>query len=329
MASCVQGVSCGNTHSRVNSLSLWGNCKNCARNTSLIVKPKANGSSFGASLSNLTALTQLTFVNIQVRFRFSIPHAIFTLTNLVSLLLTDSQFSGPTIPADVGKLVKLTELFLTGNRFPGGLPDSIGNLKNLNSLSLENNQMTSIGSTRITLLKELDYVDLAHNKLSGPIPKWLGRITLTGAANGALNLMFNQFTGSFPGELCNIKPKLLGLWLDYNKLSGPIPAAIGNCTQLWTLSVVDNELSGPLPHELGNLKNLQNFFVPNNQLTGPLPKELGNLDNFNQMDISHNKITGAIPSNYGRTFEPDFDTVDFTYNMLTSNEKLWTHLDVP
>jgi hypothetical protein len=47
------------------------------------------------------------------------------------------------------------------------------------------------------------------------------------------------------------------------------------------------------------------------------------------MDISHNKITGAIPSNYGRTFEPDFDTVDFTYNMLTGNEKLWTHLDVP
>ncbi|CAM6054739.1 unnamed protein product [Sphagnum tenellum] len=179
---------------------------NCARNNSLIVKPKVNGSSFGASLSNLTALTQLTFVNVQIRFRFSIPHAIFTLTNLVNLLLTDCQFSGPIIPADVGKLVKLTELFLTGNRFPGGLPDSIGNLKNLNSLALENNQMTSIGSTRITLLKELDYVDLAHNKLSGPIPKWLGGITLTGAANGALNLMFNQFTGSFPGELCNIKP---------------------------------------------------------------------------------------------------------------------------
>jgi hypothetical protein len=39
--------------------------------------------------------------------------------------------------------------------------------------------------------------------------------------------------------------------------------------------------------------------------------------------------TNAIPSNYGRTFEPDFDTVDFTYNMLTRNEKLWTHLDVP
>jgi Leucine-rich repeat (LRR) protein len=92
---------------------------------------------------------------------------------------------------------------------------------------------------------------------------------------------------------------------------------------------VDNELSGPLPHELGNLKNLQNLFVSNNQLTGPLPKELGNLHNFNQINISHNKITGAIPSNYGRTFDPDFDIVDFTYNMLTGNEKLWTHLDVP
>ncbi len=107
--------------------------------------------------------------------------------------------------------------------------------------------MTSIGSTRITLLKELYYVDLAHNKLSGPIPKWLGGITLTGAANGALNLMFNQFTGSILGELCNIKPKLLKLFLNDNKLNGPIPAAIGNCTQLCTLAVGDNKLSGPLP----------------------------------------------------------------------------------
>ncbi|KAH8963293.1 hypothetical protein BDL97_04G000800 [Sphagnum fallax] len=311
------GVFCDRTHSRVGSLFVNANCRNCIGNGKLIVDPKVNGASFAASLSNLTALTQLSFNNVQIRFRFSIPPAIYTLTNLVSLSLTDCQFSGPSIPADVGKLVKLTELTLDGNRFPGGLPDSIGNLKNLNILHLENNQMTSIGSTRITLLKKLDQLVLNYNKLSGPIPKWLGGITLTGVQYGELNLHDNQFTGYIPGELCNIKPKLLTLGLNNNKLNGPIPAAIGNCAQLRTLFVGDNKLSGSLPHELGKLKNFQELFAANNQLAGPLPKELGDLPNFNQMDIGHNKITGPIPSNYG-PFSPDIpDPVDFTNNKLT------------
>ncbi|KAH8963294.1 hypothetical protein BDL97_04G000900 [Sphagnum fallax] len=139
------GVTCDNTHSRANSLNLWATCRNCVRNSSLIVDPKIDGSNFVASLSGLTALTQLSFANLQIRFRFSIPPAI-TLTNLVSLSLSGCQFSGPSIPAEVGNIVKLTDLSINGNQFPGGLPDSIGNLKNLNSLYLANNQMKSIGS---------------------------------------------------------------------------------------------------------------------------------------------------------------------------------------
>ncbi len=192
LASCGQGVTCDNTHSRANSLNLWATCRNCVRNSSLIVDPKMDGSNFVASLSGLTALTQLSFANLQIRFRFSIPPAI-TLTNLVSLSLSGCQFSGPSIPAEVGNIVKLTDLSINGNQFPGGLPDSIGNLKNLSSLYLANNQMKSIGSTRITLLKKLDYLHLGYNKISGPIPKWLGGITLTGVLSGEPDLIFNQF----------------------------------------------------------------------------------------------------------------------------------------
>ncbi len=173
----------------------------------------------------------------------------------MSLSLSGCQLSGPSIPAEVRNLIKLTNLWINGNQFPGGLPDSIGNLKNLNSLYLANNQMKSIGSTRITLLKKLDYLDLDYNKISGPIPNWLGGITLTGVLSGELGLSFNQFTGSIPRELCNIKPVLFILFLENNKLNGPIPAAISNCTQLQILDVGYNKLSGPLPHELGKLKS--------------------------------------------------------------------------
>ncbi len=265
-------------------------------------------------------MTQLSFTNLQIRFRFSVPPAIFTLTNLVSLSLSGCQFSGPSIPAEVRNLIKLTNLWINGNQFPGGLPDSIGNLKDLNSLYLANKQMKSIGSTRITLLKKLDYLHLGYNKISGPIPMWLGGITLTGVLSGELGLSFNQFTGSIPLELCNIKPALFIFFLENNKLNGPIPAAIGNCTQLQILDVAYNKLSGPLPHELGKLKNLQKLFAGNNQLTGPLPKELGNLRNLEEIDISHNKIAGPIPSTYGGTFYLSLDGLDFTNNMLTGIE---------
>jgi hypothetical protein len=79
--------------------------------------------------------------------------------------------------------------------------------------------MESIGSTRITLLKKFDYLDLGYNKISGPIPKWLGGITLTRVLSGELGL---SLTGSIPRELCNIKPALFILFLENNKLNEPI-----------------------------------------------------------------------------------------------------------
>ena len=72
-------------------------------------------------------------------------------------------------------------------------------------MALGRNQMTTIGSQKITLLKKLDKLDLSYNKLTGPIPKWLAGITLTGANYGELDLDHNQFSGPIPGELCNIK----------------------------------------------------------------------------------------------------------------------------
>ncbi len=117
LASCVQGVTADNTQSRVNSLNLRANCRNRVRNSSLIVDPKVDGSNFGVSLSGLTALTQLSFTNLQIRFRFSIPPAIFTLTNLVSLSLSGCQFSGPSIPAEVRNLIKLTNLSINATSF--------------------------------------------------------------------------------------------------------------------------------------------------------------------------------------------------------------------
>jgi Leucine-rich repeat (LRR) protein len=54
-----------------------------------------------------------------------------------------------------------------------------------------------------------------------------------------------------------------------NLLSGQLPPAVGDLTNLALLSLDGNLLSGPLPAELGNLANLQSLVLNNNRLSGP------------------------------------------------------------
>lgn len=146
----------------------------------------------------------------------------------------------------------------------------------------------------------------------------MASITLIGAQYGELDLDYNQFSGPIPRELCNIKPGLHVIQLTGNKLFGPIPASIGNCTQLQALYVGENALSRPLPHTFVKLKNLS-LYANHNQIIGPLLVELGDLPNFKEINLDHNKLTGPIPSNYG-PYTTNFPLVGlFTNNMLISD----------
>ena len=67
--------------------------------------------------------------------------------------------------------------------------------------------------------------------------------------------------------------------------SGPVTGWFGVNTDLTTdeprrvrgVSLINNRLSGPLPAELGNLTELENLGLERNRLTGTIPAELGNL----------------------------------------------------
>jgi len=47
------------------------------------------------------------------------------------------------IPAEIGSLVDLSELYLRANKIYGVIPDEMGNLKNLRKLNLGQNQLNS------------------------------------------------------------------------------------------------------------------------------------------------------------------------------------------
>ena len=117
--------------------------------------------------------------------------------------------------------------------------------------------------------------------------------------------------------------KVLSLSLNYNNLSGLIPASIGDFPYIEFLSLIGNQLDSSIPLEIGqlttlkrlylgsnsfsgsfigsieNLINLEDLNLSGNQLSGNIPSELGNLTSLTKIFLSANDFTGSIPSSLG------------------------------
>lgn len=94
----------------------------------------------------------------------------------------------------------------------GALPFQIGNLQNLEILSLGNNSFS--GSIPPPIFN-----------ISTALMIWLG---------------FNQLSGQLPSTAGLGLPKLEGLYLELNELSGPIPTFISNASNLIFLQLTNN-----------------------------------------------------------------------------------------
>lgn len=256
----------------------------------------------GAPLGGLTELTELFIQRVAFRFAHPIPPQLSDLLKLTSLTLFECEFIGE-IPASFGNLVRLNALVILNNRLSGpAIPDTFGNLQSLNTLSLANNGLTSLGSQKLTLLKNLQSVDLEDNKISGAIPPWLGGLTFSSTITATLKLSGNPFTGPIPDELCNISG-LMSLYIANTGVTA-LPARIGNCQSLKVLYLVNNKLRGSLPPGMGLLRNLETLAIGSddknfNRMSGPLLPALGNLPKLNDFDIANNDFSGRIPTTYG------------------------------
>ena len=218
-----------------------------------------------------------------------IPAEIGDLESLQDLWLFGNQLSGP-IPAELGNLTNLEDLLLFDNQLSGPLPAEIGKLENLQTMWLYNNELSGSIPGEIGDLENLQSIDLSNNQLIGEIPGEIGKL----AGLEDLWLSRNWLNGSIPaalGDLANLE----ALLLDSNQLTGELPAELGNLANLQDLWVSGNQLSGAIPVEIGGLANLQTLLLDGNGLTGGLPTELGNLDNLHDLWVSGNPLSGEIP----------------------------------
>ena len=204
------------------------------------------------------------------------------LTNLTILDLSYNQLSGP-IP-DLSALTNLRNLFLSDNQLTGSIPDLVA-LTKLTTLDLGFNQLTG-SFPGLSAPTDLTSLSLGSNQLSGPLPDLSALTSLTD-----LDLTSNQFTGSIPD--LSVLSNLGELYLGSNQFSGSIPD-LGTLTNLTWLDLSHNDLTG-LPQNLGALTNLRWLSLSYNQLTGSIP-DLSPLTNLTWLDLGHNQLTGSIPN---------------------------------
>ena len=192
--------------------------------------------------------------------------------------LTRNTLTGQ-IPAELGDLDRLEELWLTGNDLSGAIPAELGSLASLEVLSL------------------------AVNGLSGSIPVALGNLT----SLEQLNLNDNRLSSSIPPGLGNLF-NLVDVSLDDNALSGSIPDSLGNLNRLRWLNLARNQLTGAIPEGLWNLVQLESLYLGGNAaLSGVLPLDLMSLSRLGSLDISNTGLCGPDDDD----FEAWTATIDF------------------
>jgi Leucine-rich repeat (LRR) protein len=108
-----------------------------------------------------------------------------------------------------------------------------------------------------------------------------------------LHLSFNKISGPLPEALGACRA-LKNLWLKGNKLTGPIPDSVAQLPELEYLDVHANSLSGPLP-TIWNTPKLEIFRGEDNGITGALPEQLFQQPNLEQVFLHSNKLTGPLP----------------------------------
>ncbi|XP_022981273.1 probable leucine-rich repeat receptor-like serine/threonine-protein kinase At3g14840 isoform X2 [Cucurbita maxima] len=143
---------------------------------------------------------------------------------------------------------------------------------------------------RLPFLQELD---LTRNYLNGSIPEEWGSTNLL-----IISLLGNRLTGSIPAAIGNIST-LVDLVLEMNHFSGRLPPQLGNLLSLSRLLLTSNNFSGELPSSLARIASLTDFRVSDNHFTGPIPNFIQNWTNLTKIVIQASGLSGPIPSEIG------------------------------
>lgn len=221
-----------------------------------------------ANINNAPSLLILHAKNLKLQI---FPEEIVALNNLQTLFLSNNQF-GSAIP-DLSSFSELKFFQCDRCDLMGGIPQWFGDLV------------------------KLEYLSLAGNMLTGPIPSSLTQLT----SLVSLNLSDQTprgggLSGKVP-SFSNLR-SLKELYLNKNILTGSIPADFmkGVYGMSVAIDLRNNKISGSIPDVLGTSFDVINFLLAGNQITG-IPESICNITSgWNGGDIKKYGCDGFLCS---------------------------------
>ncbi|KAL3848763.1 hypothetical protein ACJIZ3_010645 [Penstemon smallii] len=217
-----------------------------------------------------------------------------------------------TIAKEIGNLSFLKYLRISNNSFNGVIPDEIGNLRRLRWVRMSHNQLSGEIPLSFGFLTNLEWLSIEYNHMTGTIPWSIFNIS----SLQTIGFTGNQLYGNLPNDMCYHLPKLVGLYLSFNQLSGDnIPTSLSACSQLSTLSLAYNNFSGRIPTHMGNLSQLQRLYLNSNKLSGTIPSQIGHLSKLISLVLGENLLKGELLSSVFNLSR--LHTLSLTQNELT------------
>ncbi|VVA97343.1 unnamed protein product [Arabis nemorensis] len=122
---------------------------------------------------------------------------------------------------------------------------------------------------------------------------------------------------SWTGVECTDR-RVTALTISSGKISGQIPAQIGDLLDLRTLDFSYlTHLTGNIPRTITKLKNLEILRLKKTSLSGPIPDYISELKSVTFLDLSFNHFTGPIPGSL--SLMPKLEAIQINDNKLTGS----------
>uniref|UniRef100_A0A453D8M8 Leucine-rich repeat-containing N-terminal plant-type domain-containing protein n=3 Tax=Aegilops tauschii subsp. strangulata TaxID=200361 RepID=A0A453D8M8_AEGTS len=303
-----------------------------------------------SGMSNLSSIRELCLDGN--KFKGTLPHDLAG-ENLRVIDLHDNELSGKLDTA-FWNMSCLKGLNLAGNRITGKIDQHICGFTEIRLLDLSRNNLT--GSVPNSCFIVLNFLNLTGNFLSSDISfalfntsslialdirhnHFMGNLNWVGYLENIrlLSLGGNKFEGQITPNLCRLMYMRI-IDLSHNKLSGSLPACIGNIsfkgdTDDQILHSIDG-IASPSYDTFYVLKDFtfatkgnlytygRSFFISMagidlsaNMLDGEIPWELGNLRHIKSLNLSSNFFVGPIPTTLGGMGE--IESLDLSHNELS------------
>ncbi|KAH7538401.1 hypothetical protein FEM48_Zijuj03G0195600 [Ziziphus jujuba var. spinosa] len=303
-----------------------------------------------SSLGNLTSIVHLDFSSN--RLGGEIPSSLGDLTSIVSLYFVNNSLEGE-IPSTLANLCNLEEIYLSDNKFDGKVLNAFDSLSSgclsnsLRSIDLSRNSFSGQLTDQIVEFKNLVYLSLRDNKISGPIPVSFGKLSALQLCHltqlQIMDFADNNLSGIVPKCFINFKvmakkqvsgyssyysfyyPFFNGYLEDaYLVIKGKENQYDRILPLVHYLDLSSNKLTGEIPQQLTALQGLISLNLSRNFLKGRIPDSIGNMVWLESLDFARNQLSGVIPPSLSSlTF---LSYLNLSYNNLSGKVPSSTQL---